>query len=350
MSLYRGMSTDRPSQDWICDLRSDTLTQPDAAMRDAMAKAVLGDDVYGEDPTVAALETRLAKMLDKEAGVFFPTGTQSNLAAVMTHCGRGDEIIIGNTYHIYCDEAAGASVLAGVALCPVETEANGALGADAVQRAIKEDDPHYARSRLLCLENTVGGQAISLADIQAGSAVARSAGLAIHLDGARYFNATLALECDLPALARCADTVSVCMSKGLGAPAGAVLLGSQVLMAQARRHRKILGGAMRQSGVLAAAALHALDYHLPDLARDHSNATQLAQALRDLQAGHIRQGTNMLFLTPRDGQPDRLRAHMAKAGIRLGGQSPAIRIVLHRDVTDQGLEATIKAFQTYFQT
>lgn len=350
MSLYRGMLSDSPPKEWICDLRSDTLTQPDAAMRDAMARAVVGDDVYGEDPTVIALETRLAKMLDKEAGVFFPTGTQSNLAAIMTHCGRGDEVIIGNSYHIYCDEAAGASVLGAVALCPVATADNGALSPETVQGAIKDDDPHYARSRLLCLENTVGGQAIALADIQASSAAARSAGLAVHLDGARYFNATLALECDLPALAHCADTVSVCMSKGLGAPAGAVLLGSQALMIQARRHRKILGGAMRQSGVLAAAALHALDHHLPDLARDHGNATRLAQVLADLQAGQVRQGTNMLFLTPRDGQPDRLRAHMSKAGIRLGGQSPAIRIVLHRDVTDLGLEATIRAFQSYFPT
>lgn len=350
MSLYRAMEAVSGSETCICDLRSDTLTTPDRAMRDAMAEAQLGDDVYGEDPTVAALEGRLAEMLGKEAGVFFPTGTQSNLAAIMAHCGRGDEAIVGNSYHIYCDEAAGASVLAGVSLCPAPTAVNGALLPEVISQAVKDDDPHYARSRLLCLENTVGGRAIPLAQMQASAAAARSAGLAVHLDGARYFNAILALGCSSADLASCADTVSICMSKGLGAPAGSVLLGSVNLMNKARRHRKILGGAMRQSGVLAAAAIHALDHNLPDLARDHANAVKLANTLKGMNAGVVEIGTNMLFFTPSDGKTDQLRQHMAKAGIRLGGQSPAIRMVLHRDISDQGLAAAQAAFQSYFDT
>lgn len=334
----------------LCDLRSDTMTGPDAAMYAAMTSAAVGDDVYGEDPTVAALEHRLADMLGKEVAVFFPTGTQSNLAAVMAHCGRGDEIIIGNKYHIYCDEAAGVSVLAGVSMNAVPTGPDGALTPETVRGGIKEDDPHYARSRLLCLENTVGGQVISLERMNAASAAARNAGLAVHLDGARFFNAITALGCDAKALADCADSVSVCMSKGLGAPVGSVLVGPEALIAQARRNRKILGGAMRQAGVLAAAAIHALDHNLPDLARDHANAAKLAKVLNDLRAGEVQLGSNMLFFTPRDGQQDKLRAHMAEAGIRIGGQSPAIRMVLHRDVSDEGLNAAIAAFQSYFVT
>ncbi len=334
----------------LCDLRSDTMTGPDVDMYDAMTTAAVGDDVYGEDPTVAALEQRLADMLGKEAAVFFPTGTQSNLAAVMAHCGRGDEIVIGNSYHIYCDEAAGVSVLAGVSMNAVPTDEDGALTPETITSAIKEDDPHYARSKLVCLENTVGGQVISLDKMRAAAKTARSAGLAVHLDGARFFNAITALNCDAKDLADCADSISVCMSKGLGAPVGSVLVGSHTLISQARRNRKMLGGAMRQAGVLAAAALHALDHHLPDLARDHANAAKLAAVLNELQAGDVRLGSNMLFFTPRDGHHDKLRAHMANAGVRIGGQSPAIRMVLHRDISDEGLAATIAAFRSYFTT
>ena len=348
MSLYGGMTAAPGSNGCLCDLRSDTMTNPDAGMYQAMASAAVGDDVYGEDPTVAALEHRLADMLGKEAAAFFPTGTQSNLAAVMAHCGRGDEIIIGNAYHIYCDEAAGASVLGGISMNAVPVDEGGALSPEIIKSAIKEDDPHYARSRLLCLENTVGGQVIPLDKMKAAAQTARDAGLAVHLDGARFFNAISALGCDAKELADCADSISVCMSKGLGAPVGSILVGTGALITQARRNRKILGGAMRQAGVLAAAAIHALDHNLPDLARDHANAAKLAKALTDLQAGDVQLGSNMLFFTPRDGQQDKLRAHMADAGIRIGGQSPAIRMVLHRDVSDEGLEAAITAFQSYF--
>ncbi len=348
MSLYGGMTATPGSNGCLCDLRSDTMTGPDAAMYEAMTSASVGDDVYGEDPTVTTLEHRLAEMLGKEAAVFFPTGTQSNLAAVMAHCGRGDEIIIGNSYHIYCDEAAGVSVLAGVSMNAVPTDENGALTPETITGAIKADDPHYARTRLVCLENTVGGQVISLDKMAAAAKTARSAGLSVHLDGARFFNAITALDCGAKDLADCADSVSVCMSKGLGAPVGSVLVGSHALISQARRNRKILGGAMRQAGVLAAAALHALDHNLPDLARDHANASRLAAALNKLQAGDVRLGSNMVFFTPRDGLHDKLRAHMADAGVRIGGQSPAIRMVLHRDVSDEGVDAALAAFESYF--
>jgi threonine aldolase len=348
MSLYGGMSPAGATSGCACDLRSDTMTRPDAAMHTAIAAAEVGDDVYGEDPSVTALETRMAQMLGKQAAVFFPTGTQSNLAAVMAHCGRGDEVIIGKTYHIYCDEAAGASVLAGVSLNAIATEPGGALTAGSVAAGIKPDDPHYARSRLLCLENTVGGQVIPLAKMQAAAQVAWEAGLAVHLDGARFFNAITALGCSAPELANCADSVSVCLSKGLGAPVGSVLLGSQALMSQARRNRKILGGGMRQAGVLAAAGLHALDHNIPDLALDHARAAKLAETLRKLNVGDVQLGSNMLFFTPAPDHHAPLRAHMAAAGVLIGGQSPAIRMVFHRDVTDAGLDAAIAAFQSYF--
>lgn len=348
MSLYGSKNTAQSSNSCLCDLRSDTMTAPDKAMRAAMAAAIVGDDVYGEDPTVCMLESRLAMLLGKEAAVFMPTGTQSNLGGLMAHCGRGDEIIVGDAYHIYCDEAAGASVLAGISMNPISTQKNGTVLPADITEAIKVDDPHYAKSRLLCLENTVGGQVISLDDMCAAAQAAWKGGLSVHLDGARFFNAIGVLGCEAIELANCADSISICMSKGLGAPVGSVLVGSIALIVQARRNRKILGGSMRQAGVLAAAALHALDHNLHDLERDHTNARALAAALSEMNAGDVQLGSNMLFFTPRDNNPDALRSHMLDAGIRIGGQSPAIRMVLHRDVSDHGLEATITAFQTYF--
>lgn len=349
MSLYGGMSMASGSNSCLCDLRSDTMTVPDDAMRAAMVAAVVGDDVYGEDPNVTALENRMATLLDKEAAVFLPTGTQSNLTALLAHCGRGDEIIIGDTYHIYCDEAAGASVLGGISMNAIATQTNGAVSPGAVTAAIKDDYPHYARNRLLCLENTVGGRVIPLDDMRAAADAAWAAGLSVHLDGARFFNAITALNCEAKALANCADSVSVCTSKGLGAPVGSVLVGSHAIIKMARRNRKILGGAMRQAGFLAAAALHALDHNLPDLIRDHANASKLAAALKDMKAGDVQISTNMLFFTPRDANPDAVRSHMSAAGVRIGGQSPAIRMVLHRDVTDNSLDETIAAFRSYFE-
>lgn len=347
MSLYGGMSSGIRNA-VVCDLRSDTVTSPDAAMRTAISEAKVGDDVYGEDASIIALESRMAAMLGKDAAVFMPTGTQSNLCAIMAHCGRGDELIVGQTYHIYCDEAAGASVLAGVSMNAVPVDNNGAISATDIRHAIKDDDPHYARSRLLCLENTVGGQVIPLDKMQEAAQVAWDAGLSVHLDGARFFNAITALGCDAKELADCADSISVCFSKGLGAPVGSILVGSSDLVAKARRHRKILGGGMRQAGVLAAAASHALDHQLPKMSADHDRADKLADALRALNVGTVQNGTNMVFFTPNAGKGDSLRAHMEAEGVRIGGQSHAIRMVLHRDVHDAGLDATITGFRNFY--
>ena len=348
MSQYAGMKNADGEVASVCDLRSDTFTRPNAAMRAAIAAAAVGDDVYGEDPTVNRLEADMAARLGKEAGVFFSSGTQSNLAAIMAHCGRGDEVIVGDTYHVYADEAAGASVLAGVALCPIAVEENGEVTAASICAAIKDDDFHYATSRLLCLENTVNGMAIPLSKMQVAARAARDHGLSVHLDGARFFNAILGLGCSEIDLASVADTVSICLSKGLGAPVGAVLVGDTITMQKARRIRKLLGGGTRQAGILAAAGLHALDHNLTGLADDHRRALELAKALRDINAGTVQCNTNMVFLTPDAQKVGGLSEHMARAGVKIGTQSPTIRMVLHHDIDDTGLGTAIAAFDSFF--
>lgn len=347
MSLYGASTSADAGIACVCDMRSDTLTKPSAGMRLAIFEAEVGDDVYGEDPTVARLEASLANLLGKDAAVFFPTGTQSNLAALMAHCGRGDEVVVGSGYHIYCDEAAGASVLAGISMCSTVVDPDGGVSPEAVTSAVKVDDPHYARSRLLCLENTVGGRVVSLSRITAACDAARQAGLAVHLDGARFFNAVTALDCAAAELAAPFDTISVCLSKGLGTPAGSVLVGPAALMRQIKRNRKILGGAMRQSGVLAAAGLYALEHHLPQLRADHDRAARLAAVLRGLNIGTVASDTNMVFLKPLVEDHAALIAHMRLHGVKIGGQSPAIRMVLHRDVDDAALAAAIAGFETF---
>jgi len=277
-----------------------------------------------------------------------PSGTQSNLAAAMAHCGRGEEIIVGGDYHVFHDEAKGTSVLGSISLHPLSVSADGALESDDVAAAVQADDSHYAVTRLLSLENTVSGRAVSLDRIAAPVAVARKNGLSVHLDGARFFNAVTALGCSPEDLSGHADTVSVCLSKGLGAPVGSVLVGRSDLIARARRIRKMLGGGMRQAGVLAAAGLFALDEVLPNLREDHARAEALAVALREMHAGDVEQATNMVFLTPRDEDATALHSHMAGLGILIGGQSPRIRMVLHRDVKDDDLGKVIAGFRSYF--
>ncbi|WP_347311836.1 low-specificity L-threonine aldolase [Defluviimonas sp. SAOS-178_SWC] len=348
MSVYSGLTDPAARPNILCDLRSDTVTRPDAAMRRAMAAAEVGDDVYGDDPEVNLLQAELAAMLGKEAGLFVPSGTQGNLVAIMCHCGRGDEVIVGADYHVFHDEAAGASVLAGVALHPLPLTATGGLAPDAIRRALRPDDPHYPVSRLLSLENTVGGRAIPLDDMRASAAAAREAGLAVHLDGARFFNAITALGCPATDLAGLADTVSVCLSKGLGAPVGSVLAGPAGLIDRARRHRKILGGGMRQAGVLAAAGRHALRHHVAGLAADHARARTFADALAALGAGRVRCETNMVFFTPADGANAHLRKRLSERGLLIGGGSGEIRMVLHRDIDDAGLAHAIAAFRAHY--
>ena len=272
------------------DLRSDTVTRPTAAMRDAMASAALGDDVFGDDPTVNALQARIAALLGKQAALFVPTGTQGNLCALMAHCQRGDEYIVGQMAHCYRWEGGGAAVLGSIQPQPLAQEADGSIPLADIEAHIKPDDPHFARTRLLALETTWGGQVLPQAYIDDATALARRHGLATHLDGARLFNAAVveAARTGVDALtaarriAEPFDTVSVCFSKGLGAPAGSALVGPADVIARAHRIRKMLGGGMRQAGVLAAAALHALDHHVDRLADDHANARRLAQGLQGL--------------------------------------------------------------------
>ncbi|HUG25168.1 low-specificity L-threonine aldolase, partial [Piscinibacter sp.] len=256
----------------IVDLRSDTVTRPTPAMRDAMLRADVGDDVFGDDPSVNALQEHVAGLFGKEAALFVPSGTQSNLCAIMSHCQRGDEYIVGQMAHTYRWEGGGAAVLGSVQPQPLDHQPDGTLALADVEAAIKPDDAHFARTRLLALENTWGGKALPMAYIADATALARRRGLATHLDGARLFNAAVKLGVPVREIARHFDTVSVCFSKGLGAPVGSALVGPRDLVLQARRWRKMLGGGMRQAGILAAAGIHALEHHVQRLAEDHGNA------------------------------------------------------------------------------
>ena len=336
----------------LVDLRSDTVTRPTEAMRAAMHAAAVGDDVYGEDPTVNALQERMAGDLGFEAGLFVPTGTQSNLLALLAHCERGDEYLVGMDAHTYKFEGGGAAVLGSIQPQPIVQAEDGRLPLDRVAAAIKPVDPHFARTRLLALENTWHGRALPLDYLRDAAAFARDRGLGIHLDGARLFNAAVA--CGVPArdIARHFDTVSVCLSKGLGAPVGSVLVGPHALIDKARRWRKVCGGGWRQAGMLAAACLHALDHHVARLADDHALAARLAQRLAGIDGlAVLGQHTNMVFI---DVPVERLRAldaHLREAGIRISiGYLPTLRLVTHLDVDDAGIDRTAEAFARFFAT
>ena len=334
--------------DWI-DLRSDTVTQPTAAMREAMLGAAVGDDVYGEDPTVNALQQRLADDLGFEAGLFVPSGTQSNLVGLMAHCQRGDEYLVGMEAHTFKYEGGGAAVLGSIQPQPIVQAADGTLPLDAVERAIKPIDPHFARTRLLCLENTWHGCVLPMEYLAGARELCDRRGLALHLDGARLFNAAVALGVPAREVARHFDSVSICLSKGLGAPVGSALLGTQALIDSARRWRKVVGGGMRQAGILAAAGLHALDHHVARLADDHARAERLSEALRGLPGlDVVTQQTNMVFVEVPVARHDELRAQMEAARIRLSfGYTPAIRLVTHMDVDDAGLQRAIDALRAF---
>jgi threonine aldolase len=289
----------------IVDLRSDTVTRPTAAMRDAMFAAPLGDDVFGDDPSVNALQERVAALLGKEAALFMPTGTQSNLAALMSHCQRGDEYLVGQMAHTYRWEGGGAAVLGSIQPQPIAHQVDGSLALADIEAAIKPDDAHFARTRLLCLENTFGGQPMAMDYLRDATALARRHSLATHLDGARLFNAAV-VQADASgddpyvearAIADLFDSVSVCFSKGLGAPVGSALVGSRELVARARRIRKMAGGGMRQAGLLAAAATYALDHHVVRLREDHANARRLAAGLADIDGvAFAPPASNILFV------------------------------------------------------
>ncbi len=330
------------------DLRSDTVTRPTAAMREAMARAEVGDDVFGDDPTVIALQERMAALTGKEAALFVTSGTQSNLAAIMSHCGRGDEYIVGQMHHTYRWEAGGAAVLGSVQPQPLEHQSDGTLALADIEAAIKPDDAHFAKSRLLCLENTLGGRALSLAYMADATALARSRGLATHLDGARVFNAAAALGVPVHELTRHVDSVSVCFSKGLGAPVGSALCGSKALIKSAHRWRKMLGGGLRQAGVLAAGALHALDHHVERLAEDHALARRLAQGLQGIAGLTVEPPeTNMVFVDVAPERAAALLAHLKSRGILSTGLY-RLRFVTHLDVDAAGIDRTISAVREHF--
>lgn len=335
--------------EWV-DLRSDTVTRPTAAMRAAMLDAPVGDDVYGEDPTVNVLQQRVATDLGFEAALFVPSGTQSNLLALMAHCERGDEYIVGMDAHTYKFEGGGAAVLGSIQPQPIVQDADGSLPLERVAAAIKPVDPHFARTRLLALENTWHGRVLPLDYLRATHDFARGRGLGLHLDGARLYNAAVACGVSARDITQHFDSVSVCLSKGLGAPVGSVLAGSAALIDKARRWRKVAGGGWRQAGLLAAAGLYALEHNVARLAADHARAAMLAAQLGDIPGIRLLgQHTNMVFI---DVPAERLReldVHLRAAGIRISiGYLPTLRLVTHLDIDDTGVARTAAAFQAFF--
>jgi threonine aldolase len=336
------------------DLRSDTVTQPTPAMRQAMAQAEVGDDVYGEDPTVNQLQELAACMVGKEAGLFVPSGTMSNLTAVLTHCNRGDEVILGTKSHTYLFEGGGVSALGGVHPCQLPNQADGTLILQDILNAIRPDDIHQPTTRLICLENThnrCGGVALSPDYTRQVGELAHQHDLRLHLDGARLFNAAVVQDVSAQELAGPADSVSICLSKGLSAPVGSVLCGSKEFIKRALRIRKQLGGGMRQAGILAAAGIVALETMVDRLADDHQRAARLAEGLQRfpvLQPDPEKPYTNMVFFnlahsTPLTAREIALR--LVERGIKVGVTGPQrFRLVTHYGIEDADIEQTIAAF------
>lgn len=341
----------------MIDLRSDTVTRPTAQMREAIAAAEVGDDVYGEDPTVNRLEGLSAEMLGKEAALFLPTGTQANLVALMTHCRRGDEFIVGRAAHVFHYEAGGAAALGSAHPHPLDFASDGTLDLDEVAAAIRPSSDHFdpllshlAPTRLLCLENTQDGKVVPLDYLARAKGFAAARDLAVHLDGARVFNAAAALGVSPADIAKHADTVSFCLSKGLGAPVGSMLCGSDEQIHTAHRHRKILGGGMRQAGLLAAAGIFALEHNVERLVEDHRNADRLARGLDALDGFTVDMPsvqTNMVFLRLERDDPGRFATFMAERGVAILAEGPVIRLVTHLDVGAEDVEIVIASAEEY---
>jgi len=324
--------------DNIVDLRSDTVTRPSPGMKKAMMEAELGDDVFGDDPTVNRLQARAAEIFGFEAGLLFPSGTQSNLAALMSHCQRGEEVILGMEAHSYRYEAGGAAVLGSIQPQAIANREDGTLDLAEVEAAIEPDDPHFARTRLLALENTISGRVLKREYLAQAVQLAGRRNLATHLDAARIFNAAAALGTNVKALCAGFDSVSACLSKGLGAPAGTVLLSNREVIAKAKRARKILGGAMRQAGIIAAAGLYALE-------NNHENAARLAAGLRELGL-QVEQHTNMVFV--KVDRPPELAEHLKQNGI-LVLPGARMRLVTHLDVDAAGIERALSALRAIYR-
>jgi threonine aldolase len=334
----------------IIDLRSDTVTKPTPAMRATMAEAEVGDDVYGEDPTVNRLQSMIAEMTGMEAALFACSGTQSNLLGVMSHCERGDEYIVGQRAHTYRFEGGGAAVLGSIQPQPLEFQEDGTLDLEEVAASIKPNDFHFARTRLLCLENTQEGKVIPLDYLQQSRALADKHELATHLDGARAFNAAVKLGVPIGEITRHFETVSICLSKGLGAPVGSLLCGPKPIINKARRWRKVLGGGMRQAGILAAAGIYALTHHVERLAEDHENAKLLAKGLAEIDELGVdpsRVQTNMIFFSMEPSRFKSLQTYLKERRILISGREK-VRLVTHLDVTRGDIRITIEAFKDHF--
>lgn len=342
-----------PEEAFMTDLRSDTVTRPTDAMRDAMARAPVGDDVYGEDPTVRDLEQYAAHLMHKEAAVYLPTATMSNQVAVLTHTQRGDELFCDQDAHVYYYEAGSPAMLAGVSAHTL-THRGGVLDPAELAEAIRPANIHHPRPRLLSLENThnrAGGAALAPDHLAPAIAVARAHGLSVHLDGARLFNAAVALDVPPAALAAGVDSVTLCLSKGLGAPMGAVLVGSDEFIGLARRYRKALGGGMRQAGIVAAGGLYGLRHHVDRLADDHRRAAQLAAGLQSLpgvRAWQPEVPTNMVLVDVTRPAAD-IIAEGTQAGVLFGAMGPhRLRLVTHMDVDDAGVAEALAFFRGVF--
>ncbi len=330
------------------DFRSDTVTIADQGMREAMANAMVGDDVYGEDPTVNELQDYVAELTGKEASLFLTSGTQSNLSAVLAHCERGDEFIVGKNFHIFLNEAAGSAITGGVSPWPIEVNERGSITPEAVRSAIREPDPHHPISRLLCLENTVNGFVQPVDHLAMLTTTARECGIAVHLDGARLFNAAEACNVKIDRFLEGVDSVSLCLSKGLGAPAGTMLASSRQIIDRASRARKMLGGGMRQTGHLAAAGLYALEHNLERLTEDRLRADRLASGLKQIDSLAVIHDTNMVWVTPSPERHDELVKNLQLQGFAACFWKPTMRFVTHLGIDDPIVDELIDCFTKLF--
>lgn len=334
----------------IIDLRSDTVTKPSKAMREAMARAEVGDDVYRDDPTVNRLEAFAAELLGFEATIFTTSGTQANLIGILSHCGRGDEYIVGQTAHTYRYEGGGAAVLGSVQPQPIEFEADSTLSLTKVEEKIKPDDIHFARTRLLCLENTQNGKALPLPYLAEAAAFAKSKNLKLHLDGARLMNAVVKQGVAVGAITGHFHSLSLCLSKGLGAPVGSLLAGDRPFIEEARKWRKMTGGGMRQAGILAAAGLYALDNNIERLAQDHLHAEMLAEGLAqfaELTVDRNPAQTNMVFFTASAAATDGLAKFLGERQILIS-PGKTTRLVTHLDISDEDVKTILGACDEFF--
>ena len=333
------------------DLRSDTVTRPTEEMRKIMAGAEVGDDVYGDDPTVNRLEKKAAEMTGFEDAIFATSGTQANLIGIMSHCQRGDEYIVGQLAHTYRYEGGGAAVLGSIQPQPVEFEKDSTLDLKKVEEKIKVDDFHFARTRLLCLENTQGGKALPLDYLQKASSFAKSKNLKLHLDGARLFNAVVKQNIEVTEITQCFDSLSICLSKGLGAPVGSLLCGSVKFITEARKWRKMVGGGMRQTGIVAAAGLYALENNVARLAEDHENAQMLTKGLGDIEDLNVQQNeaqTNMTFFALEEDKAEQLALYLKERGILIT-PGKTTRMVTHLDITSEDVLFVLDEIHHFFK-